>query len=402
MAALDLFTKGWAGLLTGPGLAQLEAVLPAWLPRQRWFGAKTRKIRSIRVLDWVGLPDPSSATHHDFTSADPSIASAIPPALFFVQVNYVDDNGPDVYQVPLAVSTGSLADEITANHSLSVLTTLTSSVGSAILHDATAREDFRLGLLSLIEHNTTLSLSSPHAGEPPEPIAAPASGKNAALFEVEPAPATGASAIPVSTSDVTVAPLPRPNQPVVPAPLTAQPGEIASAPRVGAPTVPMTSTQRRQPGESPSAGDPAPLGDRLDARASSAFSDAYVSQRSSSRVGTAEQSNTSIIYGKQLILKLFRRLQPGENPDVEIGRFLTEIARFPRIAPFLGEISTTTAAGEKTTVAMLQGLIANQGDGWEWFLDQLAGFFRPSQPCPIRLNCVPPASSTRGSLCPRL
>ncbi len=54
-----------------------------------------------------------------------------------------------------------------------------------------------------------------------------------------------------------------------------------------------------------------------------------------SRVGSAEQSNTSIVYGDQLILKLFRRLQPGENPDVEIGRFLTEVARFPHIPPFL-------------------------------------------------------------------
>jgi maltose alpha-D-glucosyltransferase/alpha-amylase len=377
VAALDLFTKGWAGLVTVPGLARLETVLPAWLQRQRWFGAKSRKIRSIRVMDWVELPALSTATHHDFTSADPSIASAIPPALFVVQVNYLDDNGPDVYQVPLAVSTGSMADEITANHAHSVLTTLTSSVGSAILHDATAREDFRLSLLSLIEHNTTLSLSSPHADERPESIAAPAFGENATLFEVEPAPTANAPSSPASTSgpDATAVPLPKPNQPVAPAPLTAQPGETASAPRFGAPTVLMTSIQRRQPGESPSAGDPAPLGDRLDARASSAFSDAYVSQRSASRVGTAEQSNTSIIYGKQLILKLFRRLQPGENPDVEIGRFLTEIARFPRIPPFLGEISTTTAAGEKTTVAMLQGLIANQGDGWEWFLDQLAGFF---------------------------
>jgi maltose alpha-D-glucosyltransferase/alpha-amylase len=92
-------------------------------------------------------------------------------------------------------------------------------------------------------------------------------------------------------------------------------------------------------------------------------------------VGSAEQSNTSILYGKQLIMKLFRRLQPGENPDVEIGRFLTEIAHFPRIAPFLGEITITPAVGEKTTVAMLQGLVANQGDGWQWFLEQLSGYF---------------------------
>ena len=47
-----------------------------------------------------------------------------------------------------------------------------------------------------------------------------------------------------------------------------------------------------------------------------------------SRVGSAEQSNTSILYGDKLILKLFRRLQAGENPDVEIGRFLTEVGAF--------------------------------------------------------------------------
>jgi maltose alpha-D-glucosyltransferase/alpha-amylase len=94
-----------------------------------------------------------------------------------------------------------------------------------------------------------------------------------------------------------------------------------------------------------------------------------------SRVGSAEQSNTSILYGRELILKLFRRLQPGENPDVEIGRFLTEIARFAHIPPFLGEISITPASGEKTTVAMLQGLVENHGDGWAWFLEQLGLVF---------------------------
>jgi maltose alpha-D-glucosyltransferase/alpha-amylase len=94
-----------------------------------------------------------------------------------------------------------------------------------------------------------------------------------------------------------------------------------------------------------------------------------------SRVGSAEQSNTSILYGKEFILKLFRRLQPGENPDVEIGRFLTDIAHFPSIAPYLGEIAITPVGGEKTTVAMVQGFVANQGDGWDWVLKQLDSFF---------------------------
>jgi maltose alpha-D-glucosyltransferase/alpha-amylase len=129
-----------------------------------------------------------------------------------------------------------------------------------------------------------------------------------------------------------------------------------------------------QPRESPYAGSSINQG-RLDARASTAFAARRLGPPLASRVGSAEQSNTSILYGDKLILKMFRRLQAGENPDVEIGRFLTEVAHFPCIAPFLGEIAVTSANGEKTTVAMLQGLVANQGDGWQWFLEQLAGFF---------------------------
>ncbi len=64
-------------------------------------------------------------------------------------------------------------------------------------------------------------------------------------------------------------------------------------------------------------------------RKSSAFAEARGTDPLPARTGSAEQSNTSILYGTKLILKLFRRLQPGENPDTEIGRFLTEVAHFP-------------------------------------------------------------------------
>jgi maltose alpha-D-glucosyltransferase/alpha-amylase len=162
---------------------------------------------------------------------------------------------------------------------------------------------------------------------------------------------------------------------VEPLPLTAQPGEAAAPPRSDSPTPQGSGTQRMQPRESPSAGDHVRQTGALQARTSQAFAAARGKQHLTARLGSAEQSNTSILYGKQLILKLFRRLQSGENPDVEIGRFLTDVAKFPNIAPFLGEIAITPSGGEKTTAAMLQGLVANQGDGWEWFLGQLAGFF---------------------------
>ena len=52
-----------------------------------------------------------------------------------------------------------------------------------------------------------------------------------------------------------------------------------------------------------------------------------------------EQSNTSLTYGDQFILKMFRRVEAGTHPDLEIGRFLTERARFPNTPPLLGALA---------------------------------------------------------------
>ena len=87
-----------------------------------------------------------------------------------------------------------------------------------------------------------------------------------------------------------------------------------------------------------------------------------------SRVASAEQSNTSIIFGDRAILKLFRRLQPGENPDVEVCRFLTNEAHFSQIPAYLGEVTDK----DGSTLAFLQAFVANHGDGWEWMQRELA------------------------------
>ncbi len=110
----------------------------------------------------------------------------------------------------------------------------------------------------------------------------------------------------------------------------------------------------------------------LSGKPSSAFSLLRGVDALTSRKGSAEQSNSSLLYGGKLILKLFRRLQTGENPDAEIGRFLTDVAHFGHIAPFAGELLyTAPGSGEQTTVGLLQGLIANQGDGWDWTLERI-------------------------------
>jgi maltose alpha-D-glucosyltransferase/alpha-amylase len=90
------------------------------------------------------------------------------------------------------------------------------------------------------------------------------------------------------------------------------------------------------------------------------------------RLIKSEQSNSSIVFGDLLIMKLFRRQQPGENPDCEISRYLTEHTKFRRIPAFAGSIEYHDGAGEVYTLAMLQGLVPNEGDGWQWTLEQLA------------------------------
>jgi maltose alpha-D-glucosyltransferase/alpha-amylase len=91
-----------------------------------------------------------------------------------------------------------------------------------------------------------------------------------------------------------------------------------------------------------------------------------------SHLGSAEQSNTSILYDNLAILKLFRHVRIGENPDVEIARFLTEVAHFPHIPAYLGDIHR---ASDNTTLAFLQDFAPNQGDGWAWTLTELDHFY---------------------------
>ncbi len=100
--------------------------------------------------------------------------------------------------------------------------------------------------------------------------------------------------------------------------------------------------------------------------------------RETPRRGSAEQSNTSIIFGDRLIMKLFRRQQAGPNPDTEIGSYLTESAHFTHIAPFGGSIQYQRKGQEASTLAMLQGLVSNEGDGWGWTLEELDRYYEAS------------------------
>ena len=88
----------------------------------------------------------------------------------------------------------------------------------------------------------------------------------------------------------------------------------------------------------------------------------------------AEQSNTSFILGQQLILKLFRTVESGTNPDVEIGRFLTEKTDFGHVPPLLGGLEFTPPGGTSMTVGVVQGFVKNEGDAWQFTTDYLGRY----------------------------
>jgi predicted trehalose synthase len=87
---------------------------------------------------------------------------------------------------------------------------------------------------------------------------------------------------------------------------------------------------------------------------------------------TGEQSNTSIVFGDALILKHFRRLAAGPNPDVEITRFLTERTGFRHTPRLCGSLEYRDGAGA-WALAMAQELVRDARDGWRWLLERLAG-----------------------------
>jgi len=256
--------RDWEGVYAAAGRLFEERLLPDYLPRQRWFGSKSRAIVGTSIIDWAPL------------TATPK--SAISLAL--VDVSYTTGE-PEIYLIPLTLVFDEAADALREAAPNAVIGgVLAPGSTSGVLADAMYTDEASLALLDLI----------------------------------------------------------------------AQSGEL-----------PMRKGALR--------GVP-----------SSVFTTLRGEGLLATRRSSAEQSNTSIFFGDRLIMKLFRRQQFGPNPDTEIGRYLTEESAFRNIAPFGGSIEYTPAdsspgAGEPATIAMLQGLVQNEGDGWQWTLEELARYY---------------------------
>lgn len=108
----------------------------------------------------------------------------------------------------------------------------------------------------------------------------------------------------------------------------------------------------------------------------------------SSKFMGVEQSNTSIIYNNTLVLKIFRRIYISTNPDYEISRFLTERMNFKSSPAYTGSIGVELTEGN-ITLGLMQELVPNQGDAWQFMLEKVDKIFENLKEKRIKINKLP-------------
>ncbi|WP_166819676.1 maltose alpha-D-glucosyltransferase [Thalassoroseus pseudoceratinae] len=105
-----------------------------------------------------------------------------------------------------------------------------------------------------------------------------------------------------------------------------------------------------------------------------------------------QQSNTSAIFGDSMILKLFRKIAPGVNPDLEISQFLSEFNSDPEnefqapVAPLAGSLEFEGNRDEAMTLAIMQGFVPNEGDAWVYTLDELGRYYERLQSAEVETS----------------
>ena len=127
-----LVADSWERLLEGAGRYRLEsALLPEYLSKQRWYGGKARNIRSLKIADWMAVPDSNAA-------------------LTLIEVEY-ERGEPDAYFLSLALIFGKQAEQLNETFPNAIVSPAISSSGRGVLYDALFDVRACAALLSLIE-----------------------------------------------------------------------------------------------------------------------------------------------------------------------------------------------------------------------------------------------------------
>jgi len=252
--------RTWRDVFRPEALPRLVPLLARWLPRQRWFGDKARRIKNVRILESIPLPAKRPTTHIlpvevAFTEGDPRIYVSA-----FTLLDKADAGGhlgQNLNRILARVRDGR-------NQTLGYLA------------DAMLTPDFPRWLLGACARRQAFETAG-----------------GSVLFHPEP-------------------------------------------------------VFRRLREEAEGDLEPRPL--------------------------RGEQSNSSVIFGERFILKLFRRLEPGINPDQEIGHVLTRKG-FEHTPPLAAAFEYHPHHREPMSLGLVQGFVPNHGDAWEYTQGALADYF---------------------------
>ncbi|QNM85736.1 trehalose synthase [Polaribacter pectinis] len=109
----------------------------------------------------------------------------------------------------------------------------------------------------------------------------------------------------------------------------------------------------------------------------------------SSKFMGVEQSNTSVVYNDAYILKFFRRIYADKNPDYEMSRFLSHKKDFKNTPPYLGSVNIIDSENTNITIGLMQKLVPNNGDAWEYFLKEIHTIYQTIDSKNIQFQNLP-------------
>jgi maltose alpha-D-glucosyltransferase/alpha-amylase len=120
--------------------------------------------------------------------------------------------------------------------------------------------------------------------------------------------------------------------------------------------------------------DESEQGLQLEFRPTSKFHDKAVRQPDRIRAVETEQSNSTALVDEDYVVKIYRRLEPGLNPEIEMGRFLTEVAGYANTPALLGTVELVEGE-QRSAIGIVHAFVINQGDAWtvsSAYLDRFA------------------------------
>jgi maltose alpha-D-glucosyltransferase/alpha-amylase len=255
-------TDSWDTILRHDSRTSLEAILPNYIKRQRWFGSKSRVIQAVEIIETIPMPQNEDGSY-----------------LTMLNIKFTEGD-PQIYVLPITFADGERGMRVREDipHTIIAELRVRGRDTTGVLYDALWDRDYSLLPLRAIHERRT------YQGQRGQLVATRTNAYQTMMDEAE-------------VDDL----------------------------------------------------DPSLI--------------------------RGEQSNSSIIYGGRFILKLFRRLENGLNPDLEIGRYLTDERNFANIPQVGGALEYRSGRGEPTSLAILQGFVPNEGDAWRYTLDLLGGYF---------------------------